>query len=248
MPRVVDRIINTSVRQEGDGLPVRRGLPIADLVHANPFLLVEEVGPVDLTAAGAVRTAPPRPARGYEELTWMLEGTAMHRRASGATAVAAAQASWVTVGSGDLLREEFLAANTRGIRVWIALPRSERRVEPRILTVGATTDSLRTVSAGGVRGKVEVQLIAGSLLSARAPVQPQTRATVARVTMPADTTLIVAVDSIEPGPEAPTVLLYGLDGHARVGHLARAAVGIHPARALDEQRVDAHDLAVLRNP
>jgi redox-sensitive bicupin YhaK (pirin superfamily) len=183
------------------------------LLHMNPFLLVEEIGPVNL-GAGDTRTAPPHPARGFEQITWMLEGSVTHHRASGSTLITVNQAEWISTGTGDLHREEFAQGNVRSLRIWISLPRLERKTPWLSTTATPTTDTLQI---GTIAGKLKVDLLAGRLLGARAPLLTKTKATIARLQLPANTTFICSVDSIEPGLQSPTVLLYGLGGQAQIG-------------------------------
>ncbi|MGH9345860.1 MAG: pirin-like C-terminal cupin domain-containing protein [Vicinamibacterales bacterium] len=87
---------------------------------------------------------------------------------------------------------------------------------------------------------MRVELLAGRLLGARAPIQPRTRATVARLQLPANSTFVHAVDSIEPGLQSPTVVLYGLAG--------QAVVGPRPDGGPEERLVRAGEAAVLTPP
>jgi quercetin 2,3-dioxygenase len=245
MARSVQRVDAAVGRIEADGLPILRALPIGTLVHANPFVLVEEVGPVLL--ANPVETVQ-RPAHGFEEVTWSLVGPLEHvRQEPGgrvATAIAANRAEWLTTGRGDVYSERFLAgAGVRALRVWISLPRADRRVDRQFVVDQPGTDELQMwTPAGAYSGQLQVDLLAGRLLGARPNIQPHTRVTVARLRIPPDTTFIHAVDSIEPAVEAPTVLLYGLAGQAMVGP-AVPAVGARP-----EQLLRARELAVLAPP
>lgn len=243
MARQVQRIDPAVIRMEGDGFDVRRAIPLEALPHVNPFLLVEEIEPV--TPAAEVRTAQ-RPARGFDEVTWVLTGAVEHiRRERGAdvtTAIAADRAEWLTTGRGDLYLERFPAgAEVRMVRIWIALPRNERRVERQILVEQSDGDTLQMwTTAGAFAGNAEIDLLAGRLFGARARIHPRTRVTVARVRLPADTTFVHAVDSLEVGNEAPTVLLFALSGQAMVGP--------GPAGGAGEQRILPHELAILTPP
>jgi redox-sensitive bicupin YhaK (pirin superfamily) len=213
MTRDVESVHSAVARREGDGLEVGRVMPGDRLPHANPFLLVEEIGPVDLAAA--VQTVQ-RPARGFEEVTWVLAGAVNHVRRQGAnnvtTAIAANRAEWLTTGRGDVYLEEFPAgAGVRTLRIWIALPRLERHADRQIVVDAPGTDRLPMwTPAGASAGTLEIDVLAGSLLGARPRIRPRPRVTVARLRIPADTTFVHAVESVEPGLEAPTVLLYGL--------------------------------------
>ncbi len=246
MSRRVSQIVPAVTRQEGDGIAVRRAVPHAALREINPFVLIEEVGPVNF-AAGDVRTVPPHPTRGFEQVTWVLAGSVTHTRPNGAAApipnnIAANRAEWVTVGAGHLQRELFPAGvDVHTLRIWISLPREERNAPMQVATEAPVQDQLQMwTPAGAYSGDVQVDLVAGCLLGTRAPIQPRTRTTVARVRLPADVTFVHAVDSTEPGRRPPTVVLYGLSG--------QAFVGPGPAAGPNERRVRAGEVAILAPP
>lgn len=245
MARSVLQVEPAVGRIEADGLPVLRALPHERLPHANPFVLVEEIGPV--TLANPVLTSQ-RPARGFEEVTWQLAGTVEHvRQEPGgvvSTAIGANRAEWLTTGKGDVYHEQFAAgAGVRTLRIWIALPRKDRGVERQMAVDDPARDQLQMwTPAGAYSGQLEIDLLAGRLLGARPRLQPRTRVTLARVRIPADTTFIHAVDSVEPGNESPTVVLYGLAGQAMVGP------DVAPVGGRAEQLVRAGEIAVLTPP
>jgi quercetin 2,3-dioxygenase len=246
MIRKVGTVEHAVMLQEGDGIAVRRAVPHANLRETNPFVLIEEMGPVNLAAAD-VRTVPPHPTRGFEQVTWVLQGNVVHTRPdrAGTTIannIAADNVEWVTTGAGHLQREALPAGvDVRTVRVWISLPREERNAPVRVVTKPPTTDQLQMWTPAQVySGELRIELIAGRLLGARASVQSRTRATVARVQLPADVTFVHAVDSIEPGRVPPTVVLYGLNG--------LAVVGPGPVSSRDERLVSAGDVAVLTPP
>ncbi len=244
MIRRVARVLAAVTRQEGDGIAVRRAVPQAALHEINPFVLIEEMGPVNFAAAD-VRTVPPHPTRGFEQMTWVLAGEVTHTRPNGAAApiantIRVNRAEWVTVGAGHLQREEFpTGVDVHTLRVWISLPREERNAGMHLVTEQPAEDRLQMWTpppAVAYSGEIEVELLTGSLLGARAPIQPRTRTTVARVRLPADVTFVHAVDSNEPGRTPPTVVLYALNGQAFVGPAA------------NERPLGVREVAILTPP
>jgi redox-sensitive bicupin YhaK (pirin superfamily) len=156
--------------------------------------------------------------------------------------IAAGNVEWVTAGAGHLQREAFpIGVDVRTVRIWISLPREERDAPVRVMTATPKLDQLQMwTPAQMYSGDLSVELIAGRLLGARAPIQPHTRTTVARVRLPADVTFVYAVDSIERRRTPPTVLLYGLNGLAMVGP--------GPVNGANERLVRAGDVVVLTPP
>src|SRR5258708_38476962 len=80
--REVTRLIPAHRQTEGAGFVVRRPLPSAGLEAADPFLLIDEMGPADYAPGEAVG-APDHPHRGFETVTYMLEGAFEHHDSSG---------------------------------------------------------------------------------------------------------------------------------------------------------------------
>ena len=85
---------------EGGGFPVRRPFPTATLDRIDPFLLLDEMGPVEW-APGEAIGAPDHPHRGFETVTYLLAGHMCHRDSFGhAGELRAGDVQWMTAGSG----------------------------------------------------------------------------------------------------------------------------------------------------
>ena len=88
--RRVSRVITAHRQTEGGGFVVRRPFPsVVDgrqLEHLDPFLLLDEMGPTDY-APGEAIGAPDHPHRGFETVTYILEGAVEHRDSTGAVGV-----------------------------------------------------------------------------------------------------------------------------------------------------------------
>jgi redox-sensitive bicupin YhaK (pirin superfamily) len=78
MTRPVDSVITAQRQMEGGGFPVRRPFPTATLDRIDPFLLLDEMGPVEW-APGEAIGAPDHPHRGFETVTYLLAGHMCHR-------------------------------------------------------------------------------------------------------------------------------------------------------------------------
>src|ERR1035438_2749120 len=76
--RAVNKVFTAAASHDGDGVALRRAFPGADLTDLDPFLLLDHLGPTPL-AAGEARGFPPHPHRGFETVTYLLEGEMEHR-------------------------------------------------------------------------------------------------------------------------------------------------------------------------
>src|SRR5215207_7202212 len=94
-------LLITSHRQsEGAGFIVRRPIPNVELSQADPFLLLDEMGPVEYQPGEAVG-APDHPHRGFETVTYILEGEFEHEDSAGHRGkLSAGDVQWMTAGAG----------------------------------------------------------------------------------------------------------------------------------------------------
>jgi redox-sensitive bicupin YhaK (pirin superfamily) len=113
---------------EGGGFPVRRALPHGRLVQIDPFLLLDEMGPVHWPPDEALG-APSHPHRGFDTVTYLLRGEMEHRDSSGHTArIGPGAVQWMTAGAGiihsELPTQAFKATGgwMHGFQVWVNLP------------------------------------------------------------------------------------------------------------------------------
>ncbi|HKD11131.1 MAG TPA: pirin family protein [Thermoanaerobaculia bacterium] len=175
-PRSVARIVPGVRTFEGAGFPVRRPFPTPELSDFDPFLLLDEMGPVDY-APGAAMGAPDHPHRGFETVTYVLEGRMEHRDSKGnAGSLGPGDVQWMTAGRG-VVHSEMPAAelNERGGRMhgfqlWVNLPRREKMMEPRYQEIPAA----RIPTASTADGRVTARVIAGEALGRKAVIATRT--------------------------------------------------------------------------
>src|SRR5246127_3907552 len=104
--RPVLRVVTAHRQLEGGGFVVRRPFPSAPLRLADPFLLLDEMGPTDYGPGEAVG-APDHPHRGFETVTYMLEGQFEHEDSAGHKGVLRpGDVQWMTAGAGIIHSEE----------------------------------------------------------------------------------------------------------------------------------------------
>jgi len=198
---------------EGEGFPVRRAFAGVDRKLLDPFVHMDQMGEVEY-APGEPKGTPWHPHRGFETVTYMIDGTFRHMDSiGGGGLITNGGTQWMTAGSGILHieappRELVLSGGLfHGIQLWVNLPRSAKMIDPAYQDIGPQRVALVTTPDGGAL----LRLIAGSLDghagpgSTRSPMAMvhATAATGASVTLPWDPTF--------------NALIYVLSGDGTVG-------------------------------
>jgi quercetin 2,3-dioxygenase len=174
--RPVMEVVTAHRQLEGGGFPVRRPFPTAGLDQVDPFLLLDEMGPVDWGPGEAIG-APDHPHRGFETVSYILEGEMEHEDSAGHHGVLGpGDVQWMTAGGG-IVHSEMPTRGFRqrggrmhGFQIWVNLPARDKMMQPRYqevpgdgIPVGRTDD-----------GKVQARVIAGEALGARAVIDTRT--------------------------------------------------------------------------
>jgi redox-sensitive bicupin YhaK (pirin superfamily) len=166
--RRVSRVFTAPRAQDGDGVELRRAFPGAAITDLDPFLLLDQMGPMEF-AAGDSRGFPPHPHRGFETVTYLLSGQMEHRDSWGNRGtLEPGDVQWMTAGSG-LVHSEMpgktlarTGGRLHGFQLWINLPRRDKMIAPRY----QDTKSERIPVVRGGAG-VEVKVIAGESLGTK---------------------------------------------------------------------------------
>ena len=174
--RTVAGIVNSIETLEGGGFLVRRPFPKAAFSDFDPFLLLDEMGPMDVTP-GEAKGAPDHPHRGFETVTYLLSGEMEHKDSSGhAGRLRSGDVQWMTAGAGVVHAEmpsaEFQRTGGRmhGFQLWVNLPRRDKMVKPRYQEIPLATIPKAT-SADGL---VSVSVIAGEAMGEKAVIETRT--------------------------------------------------------------------------
>src|SRR5687767_13706363 len=133
--RSVAQVVTAFSTREGAGFPVRRAFPHRGLADLDPFLLLDEMGPSDLKP-GEARGAPDHPHRGFETVTYMLEGGMMHEDSAGNRGkIGPGDVQWMTAGAG-VVHSELPAAQVlekggkqHGFQLWVNLPARDKMIK-----------------------------------------------------------------------------------------------------------------------
>jgi redox-sensitive bicupin YhaK (pirin superfamily) len=150
---------------EGEGFPVKRAFAGVDKSALDPFIHMDQMGAVEY-APGEPKGTAWHPHRGFETVTYMIDGIMAHQDSTGGGGVIADGATqWMTAGSGILHIEtppEHLVMSGglfHGIQLWVNLPAAEKWVDPKYQDITAAKVSLLTSHDGGAL----VRVIAGDL-------------------------------------------------------------------------------------
>ena len=211
--RPVRTIVTAIKTYEGEGFPVRRPFPGLDRGVADPFLLLDQMGEVQY-APGEAKGAPDHPHRGFETVTYMIDGEFVHRDSTGGGGVIAnGSTQWMTAGAGIVHSEMPPEALIRsgglfhGIQLWVNLPASEKWTPARYQDIAASSVKLVRSADGGAL----VRVIAGEIGGHAGPGATHTPIAYAHATLAAGARLDV------PWREDFNALVYALSGLGRVG-------------------------------
>ena len=174
--RAAVRVFTAVATYEGAGFLVHRPFPTPELEMIDPFLLLDEMGPMDL-APGEAKGAPDHPHRGFETVTYMISGAMEHRDSAGnAGRIGPGDVQWMTAGGGvihsELPAEAILRDGGRmhGFQLWINLPRADKMMKPRYQEI----PSERIPESTKDDGSVSVRVIAGEALGTSAVIDTRT--------------------------------------------------------------------------
>jgi len=160
--RDVRMVAPTHTVFEGGGFQVRRPVAMGQLM--SPFLLLDEMGPKKYGPGEAIG-APWHPHRGFETVTYMLDGEMNHEDSAGNSGlIAAGDVQWMTAGKGvihsELPSDKMMKEGglMHGFQIWVNLPAKDKMMPPRYQEISASSSPC--VESDGVWARV----IAGDCL------------------------------------------------------------------------------------
>ena len=174
--RTVAGVVNSIETLEGAGFLVRRPFPQASFSEFDPFLLLDEMGPMEL-GSGQAKGAPDHPHRGFETVTYLLSGEMQHKDSRGhAGRLTPGDVQWMTAGAGVVHSEMPSAEFTReggrmhGFQLWVNLPKRDKMMKPRYQEIPGSQIP-KTTSTDGL---VTVSVIAGEAMGQKAVIETRT--------------------------------------------------------------------------
>ena len=198
---------------EGEGFPVRRAFAGVDLSALDPFIHMDQMGEVEY-APGEPKGTAWHPHRGFETVTYMLDGVMDHQDShGGGGSITNGDTQWMTAGSGLLHIEappEWLVAKGglfHGIQLWVNLPRAQKMIAPRYQDLQSSQVTLvSTADAGAL-----VRIIAGVVDGHHGPGSTYTPMTMVHATLAPTAKLELPWDA------GFNALVYVLAGEGTVG-------------------------------
>src|SRR6202451_1909128 len=149
-PRRVKSVTTAPRGLEGEGFPVRRAFAGIDMADLDPFVHMDQMGEVDY-GPGEPKGTPWHPHRGFETVTYMIDGTFRHQDSHGGGGlITNGDTPWMTGGGGILHIEappaELVASGGlfHGIQLWVNLPRADKMIAPAYQDIGAGNVTLLT--------------------------------------------------------------------------------------------------------
>ena len=219
-PRRVKSVTTAPRGFEGEGFPVRRAFAGVELADLDPFVHMDQMGEVDY-GPGEPKGTPWHPHRGFETVTYMIEGTFLHQDSiGGGGTIQNGATQWMTAGAGILHIERPPDALIdsgglfHGVQLWVNLPARLKMTKPRYQDIEATSVSLLT----NVNGDAIVRVIAGSLGESSGPGSTHTPISLVHVS------LLPGGQLSLPWDPRYNALTYVLAGQGAVG-LERQPIG-----------------------
>ena len=213
VPRPVVSVTTAPSGFEGEGFPVRRAFAGVHRRDLDPFIHMDQMGEVEY-APGEPKGTPWHPHRGFETVTYIIDGTFDHQDSTGGGGTISNGATqWMTAGAGILHieapPEELVVTGGlfHGIQLWVNLPAAQKMTDPGYQNLEAHNVELVTTPDGGAL----VRIIAGELDGHKGPGATRTPITMlhATVTPGAELTL--------PWNREFNALVYVLSGKGSVG-------------------------------
>jgi len=251
VPRPVAEVITAHRQLEGGGFTVRRPFPgELSLAESDPFVLLDQVGP-QLNGPGDAKGAPWHPHRGFETVSYVLDGEIAHHDTNGGGGVIGeGDTQWMTAGAGILHDELPTERMYRGggpahaVQLWVNLPSALKMTPPRYQAI--TGDSLRLLTSHD--GGTLIRLIAGDVAGFAGPGATYTPITYAHATLAPGAELSL------PWNPAFNAMVYVLTGSGLAGaerrplddgQLAVFGPGDHVIVAAPERRDEPLDVLLL---
>ena len=212
--RTIERTYPALRTTEGGGFIVHRPFPTRLLMDFDPFLLLDEMGPVDY-APGEAKGAPDHPHRGFETVTYALEGQFGHKDSAGHSGtLRAGDVQWMTAGAGVVHSEmpdpEFVAHGWPRARLaTVGEPAAQRQDDRAALSgdaVGADSGRRRPRTAS-----VRVKVIAGEALGVKAAIETRTPILYQHFSLQPGASIV------HPVPRDYRVFAYALSGNGLYG-------------------------------
>lgn len=214
IPRPVSRVLTAGTTIEGSGFTVRRPFPgLLSMADVDPFLLLDHAGPA-IAPPGEAAGAPWHPHRGFETVTYVLDGEVAHHDSTGGGGIIReGDTQWMTAGSGiqhdERPSDDFFRRGgpSHAVQLWVNLPPALKMTPPRYQAIERDAVRLLTTHDGGTL----IRLVAGDVDGHQGPGSTHTPITYTHVTLAPGARMEI------PWNPAFNALVYALTGRGTAG-------------------------------
>ncbi|MEQ9348171.1 MAG: pirin family protein [Thalassospira sp.] len=220
--RGVKRVLRAMDTSDGAGVSLKRSIGSPQLDMLDPFLMLDSISTDN--ADDYIAGFPEHPHRGFETVTYMVEGAMGHKDSIGSEGVLrSGGVQWMTAGSGIIHSETPKQENglLQGFQLWINLPAKDKMIDPRYQNIEAPDVPEIAVSDG-----VDLRLVAGEMFGKTGPING-----ISTDPVFVDVKLAAGAEVSIPMPEGHAGVVYVFIGDAVIAG----------------KDVPTHHLAVLRN-
>jgi redox-sensitive bicupin YhaK (pirin superfamily) len=221
--RSLARVIPAVATLEGGGFLVHRPLPTRTVEQVDPFLLLDEMGPMD-HAPGEAQGAPDHPHKGFELITYLIAGEMEHLDSHGNHGILRAGDAQYMLGGAGLVHSEMPTADFQrsgghrhGFQIWVNLSRDDKTLAPRYKDVPSGTIPVAHPADG-----VTARVLAGASFGVTGPIHTATPWSYVHVTLAPGARVTQPV----PRGWTATAYVFGGAGHAGARELRRGDYAI----------------------
>lgn len=190
-------------------IELRQPIPTREISQVDPFVLLHHYGPYHISAESNPFDLGPHPHRGFEPITFLIQGEQLHRDSLGnESIVRSGDVQWTTAGRGIIHAEgptrDFVerGGTLEGIQLWLNLPADKKMIPANYQHVRNQDFPVFTAKDGVAKA----QVIAGELNSLRGKIETQTPVNAYMIAMEADSTIELPLDI---GHQSIVYLLHG---------------------------------------
>jgi redox-sensitive bicupin YhaK (pirin superfamily) len=213
-PRPIAEVVTAHRATEGAGFSIRRPFPgELSMAESDPFLLLDHIGP-QVNGPDEAKGAPWHPHRGFETVSYILDGEIAHHDTNGGGGVIGeGDTQWMTAGGGilhdELPTEKMYRSGgpSHAVQLWVNLPPALKMTTPRYQSITKEALQLLTTDDGGAL----IRLIAGDIGGFSGPGATHTPITYAHVTLAPGAQLVA------PWNQTFTAFAYVLTGRGTAG-------------------------------
>ena len=210
--RILQQIIPSIATSDGAGVRLRRSIGQTQTVRVDPFLMLDEFSSIN--ADDYIAGFPSHPHRGFETVTYILDGHMLHEDHLGNKGdLKSGGAQWMTAGRGIIHSEmpQQVSGRMRGFQLWVNLPAKDKMQPAGYQDVQAEEIPVFSLANGG-----EVKVIAGTAKIAEQVIKGPIQGISAEVLM-LDVRLPAGGEFAQALPNDHNAFIYGFEGDLLVG-------------------------------